>query len=333
MKSLRQQVEEKLSNGRKTSAKVGAKSTIRKPLIVSPVAGPSSASQPNKKWVLADPRIDPGMEESSYPRVTRFETGKPGKVESISHSLKEESDVHLRQTWSQSALQEEPNLEEKSNFQLVDRILAQYGAHLGRQTGSKQYMEMAEYLSRYSEQQYASSGYKDRQMLAPTSRTTFRDRSGHTSFEQDPDCFPKAYVPIAHSIDDHQESQFNSSVKVRDVLKKAIRSGVKGSGQKSIANSSNSFIEQGSLFDRQRVKEILIQQKAINLYHRDISQDNRSMVSRNKSEERYQKDSDYGFDSSHYDEVSEKFSEDEASRQAATADSRYGVPVFTCKSS
>jgi hypothetical protein len=333
MKSLREQIDLKLGGkgGRKRSQE--KRSVARKPLIVTPTTGVFPSSHQNTRIPTSD--RDEDFEKDRHDFLSGvFHREEPNILKGTSSRLiKEDSDVPLRHVWSHSDYQDPETKEEKSNLQLIDKILVKYGSHHGRRTGNKQYQAATEYLNYHIQQDFGSKLPHGKRKQGKTASLHGREKDQASSFEQDADSFPKSYLPIAHTQDEGEDSQFNNSVKVRDVLQKAIRQHLNGSGKKSVRDSNTSSTDQQSLFDAQKMKEILVQRRAINLYQKEGAQSSKGAASAYGSQKP-------GMRTSPVDEITpqaeasdDQLSDDGYAKKPGFDDHDLGVPVFTCKSS
>jgi hypothetical protein len=333
MKSLREQVEEKLGIAAKDKRHFEKRTALRKPLIVTPAATHQPLGKSNGNPVKVDvddefERLPKTLIQSSSMKDERVIKG-----ESSINSQKEESELKMKHVWSHQGLLEESTPEEKSNLQLVDKILARYGSHQGRKSGNRQYQEVKDYLNYHIQKDFSHIDSKNKKKRPETNMRSKKSKTQQGSFEQDADSFPKSYLPIAHPQDDQSEGGFNNSIKVREVLQKAIRPHLQSSAKRSTQQSHTSSTDKNLLFDKQKVKEILVQKKAINLYQSELSSVYKREMSDQLSQGIMSRNSHLAQGPAFGKEVSEHQSDEISCQGLDFGDKIHGVPIFTCKSS
>lgn len=328
MKSLRDQIDQKLNRLNKADALKSAVIEKKGPLIVTSNLTSRFEGNIRPKTLDSSRRIN-DKARAGPRRIGRSEK----QVESLRNEGRdkvhtEDSDLLMKNIWEHDTLELSKKEAEEIGNQLVDKILAQYGSHMSKRVDAESFHRMRSYMNHrmnYNSCPQQADNPELSQKEEPNEQQFF---SSDGFLDQDEDCFPKQYAPVAHSKRDTGIEHLARSVKVRDELQKVIRPQLALSGRKSLRQSEKTSSNQSTLRDEHKMMDLVIKNKVINLYQSNGRTSFKQSASAQNSSFR-QENSSVKKQLSEVDSQASRLSECQE-RSVMQLDGKK-VPVYTCK--
>lgn len=328
MKSLRDQIDQKLKRINKAEGHKSLRRDNKGPLIVTSSIVDCLEGRERPKTIDSLRSKDTKKTEGKTKQriASKYATSRLGHGNELMQT--EDSDQPMRNVWNHGPSEASKREAEEIGNQLVDKILAQYGSHMSKRVDSDAFHRMRNYMNHRTQNNSSHQSIDEHEKIQKDDVSQKQFFSSDGFLDNDGDCFPKQYAPVAHSHKDIHDDEPTNNIKVRDVLQQVIRPQLALSGRKSLRQSERTLSNQSTLRNEVKIKDIVAKKQAINLYQSNgrssfnpsISGQGSSLRHENISAKKQLSDVDSY--ASRFDETNERSIVDLNAKR---------VPVYTCK--